>query len=197
VVFVRFLLWLITRRKIDTHPVATRSKSMAKVKTAKRKDEVAIMGGGPNRLVPLPGARNIRTLSAKYIADLQEHWERHGMAALDEYREKFVDRYVENYTVLARVIRLEADVKHSLAKPKTVDEALAELESKVGKDGRRKFEKFLREVGELDDEDEDVINVGALVRSTTLTKYPPRRAFVRCEQPKHLKSPCRFRTRLL
>ena len=28
-----------------------------------------------------------------------------------------------------------------------VDEALAELESKVGKEGRRKFEKFLREVG--------------------------------------------------
>ncbi len=57
-------------------------------------------------------------------------------------------------------IRLEADVKHSLAKPKTVDEALAELESKVGKDSRRKFEKFLREVGELDDED-DVIDVGS------------------------------------
>ena len=56
---------------------------------------------------------------------------------------------------------MEADVEHSLAKPKTVDEALAELESKVGKDGRRKFEKFLREVGELDDEDEDVINVAS------------------------------------
>jgi hypothetical protein len=81
------------------------------------------------------------------------------MAALKEYREKFVDRYVENYAMLARVIRLEADVKHTVAKPKTVDEALAELESRVGKTGRRKFEKFLREVGELDDEDEDVIDV--------------------------------------
>jgi hypothetical protein len=39
--------------------------------------------------------------------------------------------------MLARVIRREADVKHSLAKPKTVDEALAELESIVGKEGRR------------------------------------------------------------
>jgi hypothetical protein len=55
--------------------------------------------------------------------------------------------------MLARVIRLEADVKHSLATPKTVDEALAELESKVGKEGRRKFEKFLREVG--GDEDDE------------------------------------------
>ena len=80
------------------------------------------------------------------------------MKALDEYREKFVDRYVENYAMLARIIRVEADVKHSTATPKTVDEALAELESKVGKEGRRKFEKFLREVGELD-EDEDVIDV--------------------------------------
>jgi hypothetical protein len=77
--------------------------------------------------------------------------------ALDEYREKFVDRYVENYAMLARIIRVEADVKHSTATPKTVDEALAELESKVGKDGRRKFEKFLREVAK--DEDGDVIDV--------------------------------------
>jgi hypothetical protein len=54
-----------------------------------------------------------------------------------------------------RVIKVEADVKHSLAKPKTVDEALAELESRMGKEGRRKFEEFLREVAE----DEDVIEV--------------------------------------
>jgi hypothetical protein len=59
----------------------------------------------------------------------------------------FPDRYVDNYVMLSRVIRLEADAKHSPATPKTVDEALAELESKVGKDGRRKSEKFLREVG--------------------------------------------------
>jgi hypothetical protein len=131
---------------------------MAKAKTAKRKDEVAIgMGGGPYPLVPLPGARNIRTLSARYIADLQEDWELHGKEALAIYREKFPDRYVENYTVLARVIRLEADVKHSMAKPKTVDDALAELESRVGKRGRRKFERFLREVAE--DEGKDAIDV--------------------------------------
>jgi hypothetical protein len=134
---------------------------MARTKTAKRKDEIAVMGGGRYPLVPLPGARNIRTLSARYIADLQDHWERHGMKALDEYREKFVDRYVENYTMLARIIRVEADVKHLTATPKTVDEALAELESKVGTKGRRKFEKFLREVDELDDADEDVIDVEA------------------------------------
>jgi hypothetical protein len=73
-------------------------------------------------------------------------------------RQKFPDRYVDNYVMLSRVIRLEADVKHSLATPKTVDESLAELESKVGKEGRSKFEKFLREVG-ADDEDEDVIGV--------------------------------------
>jgi hypothetical protein len=36
----------------------------------------------------------------------------------------------------------------------------AELESKVGAKGRRKFEKFLREVAE--DEDEDVIELLAL-----------------------------------
>jgi hypothetical protein len=88
---------------------------------------------------------------------MQEHWEKNGMSALDEVRQKFPDRYVDNYVMLSRVIRLEADVKQSLAKPKTISEALDELESKVGEDGRRMFE--MREVGELDDEDEDVIDV--------------------------------------
>ena len=133
---------------------------MAKANTAKRKDEVAVMGGGPYRLVPLPGARNIRTLSARFIADMQQHWEKHGMEALDTVFQKYPDKYVDNYAMLSRIIRLEADAKHSMAKPKTISEALDELESKVGKDGRLKFEKFLREVGELDDED-DVIDVGS------------------------------------
>ena len=44
----------------------------------------------------------IRTLSARYIADLQDHSEIHGKEALDEYRHNFVDRYVENYAMLAR-----------------------------------------------------------------------------------------------
>ena len=87
---------------------------------------------------------------------MQAHWEIHGQAALDEYREKFVDRCVKNFSLLARVIRVEADVKRSMATPKTVDEALAELESKVGTEGPRKFEKFLREVAK--DEDGDVID---------------------------------------
>ena len=32
-----------------------------------------------------------------------------------------VDRYVENYAMLARIIRVEANVKHSAVTPKTVD----------------------------------------------------------------------------
>ena len=130
------------------------------VKRSGRK-EVAISAGGAGGANPLllRGARNIRTLTARYIADLQDHWEIHGREALDEYRHKFVDRYVENYALLARIIRVEADVKHSMQKPKTVEEALAELESKVGAKGRRKFEKFLREVAK--NEDEDGIDVEA------------------------------------
>ena len=124
---------------------------MAKTKVKRKNGEVAVIengGAGGSSLLELQRARNIRALSAKYIADLQEDWEKHGKAALAEYRERFVDRYVENYAMLARVIRLEADVKHTIAKPKTIAEALDELEGKVGKDGRKKFEKFLRSMGE-------------------------------------------------
>ena len=135
---------------------------MAKTKVKRKNGEVAVIengGAGGSSLLELQGARNIRTLSAKYIADLQEDWEKHGKAALAEYREKFVDRYVENYAMLARVIRLEAEVTHSVAKPRTIAEALDELEGKVGKDGRKKFEKFLRSMGEELDDEDDLIDV--------------------------------------
>jgi hypothetical protein len=52
-------------------------------------------------LEPLPGARNIRTLSARFIADMQQHWEKHGMEALDTVFQKFPDRYVDNYVMLS------------------------------------------------------------------------------------------------
>ncbi len=73
----------------------------------------------------------------------------HAIALYDPAHRPLATRFGQD---VARVIRVEADVKRSMATPKTVDEALAELESRVGKEGRRKFEKFLREVGELDDE---------------------------------------------
>jgi hypothetical protein len=54
------------------------------------------------------------------------------MKALDIVLATAPARYVDNYVTLARIIRVEADVKHTMATPKTVEEALAELESKVG-----------------------------------------------------------------
>ena len=63
----------------------------------------------------------------------------------------------KRYAMLARIIRVEAEVKPSMQKPKTVEEALAKLEGKVGTKGRRKFERFLCEVAE--DKDEDAIDV--------------------------------------
>jgi hypothetical protein len=91
---------------------------------------------------------------------MQAHWEKHGMEALDTVFQKFPDRYVDNYVMLSRIIRLEADVKHSMAKPQTISEALDELEGKVGKDGRKKFEKFLSSMGEELDDEEDIVDVG-------------------------------------
>jgi hypothetical protein len=61
-------------------------------------------------------------------------------------------------TAFVSLYGLFASASAATATPKTVDEALAELESKVGTKGRRKFEKFLREV-DADEEDEDVIDV--------------------------------------
>ena len=67
------------------HEDATVPRTSSKRKTG----EVAVIepgGDGGSRLLASQGARNIRTLSAKYIADLQEDWEQHGKEALEVYR---------------------------------------------------------------------------------------------------------------
>jgi hypothetical protein len=59
----------------------------------KRKAELAIVDG-PRGPVLLNGAHNVRTLSARFMADMQTHWEKNGMQALDIVLAKSPERYV-------------------------------------------------------------------------------------------------------
>src|SRR5271167_908148 len=118
----------------------------------KRSSEIAVKQG-PNGLLALRGTRNVRTISAAFIADWEEDWREHGKQVLAIVREKFPERYFEGLVKMAQVLRIEADIKHTFNKPRSVEEALDELEAKVGAQGRRKFERFLAEV----EKDKDVV----------------------------------------
>ena len=85
---------------------------MSKPRSLKKDAEIAVIPGNP---LVLRGARNVRTLSAAFIADLQEDWEKYGTQILELMREKFPDLYFASIVKLAQIVRIEADV--SLKEP--------------------------------------------------------------------------------
>ena len=89
---------------------------MPKSRSLKKDAEIAVIPGNP---LVLRGARNVRTLSAAFIADLQEDWEKYGTQILELMREKFPDLYFASIVKLAQIVRIEADVSLKEPKPKT------------------------------------------------------------------------------
>ena len=100
----------------------------------------------------LRGARNVRTLSAAFIADLQEDWEKYGTQILELMREKFPDLYFASIVKLAQIVRIEADVSLKKPKPKTIEEVLQRVEHETGVEGRRAFEGFLKKMHKTKEE---------------------------------------------
>ena len=101
--------------------------------------------GGPGR--PL-GSRN--KLSEDFLGDLQEDWWQHGKKIIKIMREKFPEIYFQSMVKLALVHRVEVGQPQEFDKPRTVEEALDQLEEQVGPRGRREFEKFLRKMERIE-----------------------------------------------
>ena len=106
----------------------------------------------PGNPLVLRGARNVRTLSAAFIADLQEDWEKYGTQILQLMREKFPDLYFASIVKLAQIVRIEADVSLKEPKPKTIEEVLQRVEHETGVEGRRAFEGFLKKMHKTKEE---------------------------------------------
>ena len=103
--------------------------------------------GGPGR--PL-GSRN--KLSEHFLCDLQEDWEQHGQEIFQIMREKFPEIYFQSMVKLAQVHRVELGQPKAFDQPRTKEEALAQFEERVGPQGRRAFEGFLRKIERLEAE---------------------------------------------
>jgi hypothetical protein len=125
---------------------------MPKPRSPKKDAEIAVIPGNP---LVLRGARNVRTLSAAFIADLQEDWEKYGTQILELMREKFPDLYFASIVKLAQIVRIEADVSLKEPKPKTIEEVLQRVEHETGVEGRRAFEGFLKKMDKTKEEQGD------------------------------------------
>ena len=118
---------------------ATQVEQMSKPRSLKKDAEIAVIPGNP-------------PLSAAFIADLKEDWEKYGTQILELMREKFPDLYFASIVKLAQIVRIEADVSLKEPKPKTIEEVLQRVEHETGVEGRRAFEGFLKKMHKTKEE---------------------------------------------
>jgi hypothetical protein len=106
------------------------AKPKCRIEQPPANEPEVFLPAGPGPINPLiyRGAKNIRTLTAAFIADLQDKWEKHGAQVLDIIIEKNPELFFASIVKLAQIVRIEADVKTHAAKPKTIEEVLAQLE---------------------------------------------------------------------
>jgi hypothetical protein len=105
------------------------------------------MPGGPGRPV---GSRN--KLSEDFLRDLQADWEQHGKDILEVMREKHPEIYFQCIVKLALVHPVELYPAGGSNRRQTPEEIMAKLEERVGLEGRKMFERFMRRVRRLEEQ---------------------------------------------
>src|SRR6516162_5254172 len=95
--------------------------------------------GGPDRAAAL-------RLAEVFLRDLQADWEQHSKDILEVMRKKHPEIYFQCMVKLALVQRAELDQPRPYEWQYTPEEVVARLEQRVGPEGRRLFDNFLRKV---------------------------------------------------
>jgi hypothetical protein len=110
--------------------------------------EIAISG----RIEPVlvNGGATIKSMSAAFMADVERAWRNHGAKVLDVLAEKYPQAFFGGMVAMTKVIRWEtATDAGGFDRAMTPDEIMDKLEKRVGPEGRKLFEQFLRKVNKL------------------------------------------------
>jgi hypothetical protein len=110
--------------------------------------EVAISG----RIEPvlINGGATIKSMSAAFMADVERAWRKHGAKVLDVLAEKYPQAFFGGMVAMSKVIRWEtATDAGGFDRAMTPDEIMDKLEKRVGPEGRKLFERFLRDMNKL------------------------------------------------
>jgi hypothetical protein len=109
--------------------------------------EVAISGRKP---VLVNGGATIKSMSAAFMADVERAWRKHGPKVLDVLAEKYPQAFFAGMVAMTKVIRWEtgADAA-SFSRTMTPEQVMDKLEERVGPEGRKLFEQFIRKVNIL------------------------------------------------
>jgi 2-polyprenyl-3-methyl-5-hydroxy-6-metoxy-1,4-benzoquinol methylase len=99
--------------------------------------------------VLLKGGETVKSLSTAFLADLEEDWRHHGKEIFPILRAKYPQAYFQGIVSLARIIRWDVDPTGAFNRTLSPEEIMDKLEQRVGPEGRKLFEQFLRKVNKL------------------------------------------------
>ena len=110
--------------------------------------EIAI--SGKIEPVLLNGGATLKSMSAAFMADVERAWRKHGPKVLDVLAEKHPQAFFGGMVAMTKVIRWEtgADAP-SFSRTMTPEQVMDKLEERVGPEGRKLFEQFIRKVNKL------------------------------------------------
>jgi hypothetical protein len=114
--------------------------------------DAEVMMRGSMEPVLMRGAGTLKVLCADFLADFQDDWRANGKEIFPVVREKYPQVYFNGMIALARMIRWQDGVVGDVEKPRTPEEVLAKLEARAGPEGRKLFERFLRQLNKLQEE---------------------------------------------
>ena len=113
------------------------------------KNVEVIVGGKP---MMVNGGATIKALSSEFLYDLQQHWRVHRTKILDEVAAKYPAQYFAGMVTLSKVIRWEVGEPGAFDRPRTPEEIMDRLEERIGPQARKLFERFLRKVRKLEEQ---------------------------------------------
>jgi hypothetical protein len=136
------------------------------------KNTEVIMRGEP---VLVSGGGTIKALSAEFLFDLQQHWRKSREQVLDDVAKKYPAQYFAGMVTLAKVIRWEIGEPGAFDRPRSPEEVVERLEQRIGPEGRKLFERFLREVQQLEERQQLTASPSGAPPPAACTGVPPRR----------------------
>ena len=111
--------------------------------------DAEVMINGKMEPLLIEGGQLVKTLSIGFIADLEEDWRIHGKKIFPILREKYPQAYFGGLVALSKVIKWDANDTAMFDQTLTPEQIMDKLEQRVGPEGRKLFERFLRDVNKL------------------------------------------------
>ncbi len=91
-------------------------------------------------------------VSGEFLLDLQRYWRQEGWRILVEVGQKYPELVFPSLVKLSRVMKVEIGSPGDFAKLGSKQAIVQKLEEKAGPEARKLFEKFVRDVEKLQQE---------------------------------------------